>query len=250
MVLETRERESFHATDHFPMQSVYKLPIAMAVLDRVDRHQAKLDDRIRFTRDDLVPAGMHSPMRDQHPNGGEMPVRELLRLMVSESDGSACDVLLHSEVTPEQVTRYLRSLGIRDMVVATSEKEMSRGPMVQYRNWSTPEAAVRLLGILQDGRALAAPSRKLLLDWMTESPTGANRIKALLPAGTPVAHKTGTSGTAGGLTRATNDIGIVQLPDGNHLAIAIFVSDSRASEAVREAIIAKIARSAWERWAR
>jgi len=120
--------------------------------------------------------------------------------------------------------------------------------MVQYRNWATPDAAVALLRALHEGRGLSAASRERLLRWMTETPTSARRIKGLLPAGTLVAHKTGTSGTSGGLTRATNDIGLITLPDGRHLGIAVFVSDSKADEATREGVIARIARAAWEFW--
>jgi beta-lactamase class A len=47
---------------------------------------------------------------------------------------------------------------------------------------------------------------------------------------------------------ATNHIGIITLPDGRHLAIAVFVKDSPADEATREATIAKIARAAFDRW--
>ena len=81
---------------------------------------------------------------------------------------------------------------------------------------------------------------------MTETGTGAHRIKGMLPADAVVAHKTGTSGTAAGVTAATNDVGIVTLPDGRHLAIAVFVSDSTADEAAREGVIAKAARAAWD----
>jgi beta-lactamase class A len=73
-------------------------------------------------------------------------------------------------------------------------------------------------------------------------------LKGLLPPGTVVAHKTGTDGTFGGLTRATNDIGIITLPDGRHLAIAVFVRDSTADEATRERTIAAAARAAYDRW--
>ena len=83
---------------------------------------------------------------------------------------------------------------------------------------------------------------------MTETPTGARRLKGLLPVGTVVAHKTGSSGTVNGLTAATNDVGIIQLPNGRYLAIAVFVSDSTADEAAREAVIAEVARAAWEFW--
>ena len=83
---------------------------------------------------------------------------------------------------------------------------------------------------------------------MIESPTGPKRLKGLLPAGTIVAHKTGTSGTFKGITAATNDIGIITLPNGRHLAIAVFVSDSPANEATREETIAKIAKAVWDKW--
>ena len=84
---------------------------------------------------------------------------------------------------------------------------------------------------------------------MSESSTGPQRLKGLLPAGTVVAHKTGSSWTENGITAATNDIGIVTLPNGRHLAIAVFVSDSPADQATREGVIAKIARAVWERFA-
>jgi len=131
------------------------------------------------------------------------------------------------------------------IVVATTEAAMARGEQVQYRNWATPDAMVGLLRVLQEGKGLSASSRRLLLGLMTASKTGPGRIKGLLPEGTVVAHKTGSSGTVHGLTRATNDVGLVTLPDGKHLAVVVFVSDTKAGEATRDAVIAKIARAAW-----
>lgn len=83
----------------------------------------------------------------------------------------------------------------------------------------------------------------MLMKWMSESVPGAKRLKGLLPAGTVVAHKTGTSGTREGMTRATNDIGIVTLPDGRYLAVAVFIADSRATEDVRDGVIAESAKN-------
>ena len=148
----------------------------------------------------------------------------------------------------ESVTRFLRGLGVTGMVVATSEAEMARGDDVQYRNWATPLAAVQLLRAIQEGQGLSQSSRALLREFMFASVTGTRRIPGLLPAGTRVEHKTGTSRTLGGLTRATNDVGIVRLPDAWHLAVAVFVADSKADEATRETVIARIARAAWDRW--
>ena len=63
-----------------------------------------------------------------------------------------------------------------------------------------------------------------------------------------MAHKTGTGGARHGIAAATNDIGIIDPRNGKHLAIAVFVSDSPANEATRDAVIAKIAKAAWDRW--
>jgi beta-lactamase class A len=72
------------------------------------------------------------------------------------------------------------------------------------------------------------------------------RLEGALPAGTRVAHKSGSSDVVGGVAAATNDIGLIQLPDGRHIAIAVFVTDSTADEATREQVIARIARAAYD----
>jgi beta-lactamase class A len=88
----------------------------------------------------------------------------------------------------------------------------------------------------------------LLLKLMTETETGDRRIKRGLSDGASVAHKTGTGGTDKGITGATNDIGIITLPDGRHILLAVYVSDSPGSGAVREKVIADIARAVGEKW--
>src|SRR6202034_3480714 len=72
------------------------------------------------------------------------------------------------------------------------------------------------------------------------------RLRGLLPEGTQVAHKTGTSGYENGIAAATNDVGLIQLPDGRHLAIAVLVTDARADETSVEHTIAAIARACYD----
>ncbi len=237
---------ALHGEQRFPMQSVYKLPIGMAVLHQVDLGRLNLTQQVQIGPSDLVPPSRGSPIRDKFPHGTKMTVSELLAAMMSVSDGTASDVLLKLVGGPEQVTAYLRGLGVRDVVVATSERAMAQNELVQYQNWATPDAMVSLLRALQQGRGLSSPSRRLLLGLMAGSKTGRERIKGLLPAGTVVAHKTGSSGTVNGLTRATNDAGLITLPDGRHLAVVVFVSDTRANETIQDRVIAKIARTAWD----
>jgi len=247
-LLETKKSILLNGKAPFPMQSVYKLPIGMAVLHEVDKGMLKLDQLIQVTTNDFVTKLQHSPIRDAHPLGVELSVSNLLRQMVSESDGTACDVLLRLLNGPPSVDHYLRELGLTNVVVATTEKEMGQDELVQYRNWATPEGMTRLLRMLHEARGLSAPSREILLRFLTETSIGPRRTRGLLPTGTRVAHKTGSSGTVNRLTRATNDAGIVTLPDGRHMAIAVFISDSASDEVTREAVIAKISRAAWDYW--
>lgn len=247
-LLESGESVALNGDGRFPMQSVYKLPIGMAVLNQTDQGRLKLEQRVRVTKKDFVNAGQHSPIRDNNPRGVELSVRELLRFMVSESDGTASDVLLRLAGGPQSVMSYLRGLGINGIVVADTEKAIGRNISVQYRNWASPEAMVKLLSALHKGDGLSSSSRALLLQLMTETPTGPQRIKGLLPAGTVVAHKTGSSGERNGLVPATNDVGLITLPNEKRVAVAVFVSDSKADTAAREKVIARIAKAAWDFW--
>jgi len=248
VVLETGATVSLNPHDHFPMQSVYKLPIGMAVMKQVDAGKVRLDQKVRVTKDDFIGRAAHSPIRDKYPNGTELTVNELMGWMLVESDGTASDVLMKLIGGPETIQAVLTELGIKDMIVLDTEKAFAQDHSLQFRNWATPEAAVVLLRALHERRGLSESSQMLLLKYMTESRPGAKRLKGLLPAGTIVAHKTGTSGTENGITAATNDIGIITLPNGRHLAIAVFVADSAADEATREGVIAKIAKAVWDKW--
>lgn len=247
LVLETAETvATLNSQDHFPMQSVYKLPISMAVMKQLDAGKIKLEQKVKVAKDDYVGSAAHSPIRDKYPNGTELTVNELLRFVLSESDGTASDVLMKLGGGHDAIQAFLTELGIKDMIVLDTEQSLTQDHSLQYRNFATPVSAIALLRALYERRGLSESSQALVLKLMTESTPGPKRLKGLLPVGTNVAHKTGTSGTENGLTAATNDIGIISLPNGKHLAIAVFVSDSPADEATREGTIAKIAKAVWD----
>ncbi len=249
-IIETGEAVSYNDDKHFPMQSVYKFPIAMAVLDKVDRGKLKLDTIIHVDKADYIPLGGHSPIRDKFPDGVAMKLSELVEYNVVQSDGTACDVLLRLVGGTDAANKYIHKLGIKDIAIATTEMVQVANDTIQYRNWVTPKAMSNLLRIFYTKDILSKESKALLLKLMTDSPTGPKRLKGLLPTGTRVAHKTGSSGTYNDLTRATNDVGIITLPNGKHLAISVFLSDSYAERIERELIIAKVAKACYDFWVR
>jgi beta-lactamase class A len=260
VVLETGDAALLNPDGRYPMQSVYKLPIAMAVMEQVRLGKLELDEIVGVTTDDFVRRGIYSPLRDEYPNGGEFTIRELIRRSLVESDGTASDVLMRVAGGATEIQAFLKQIGINDIKVANTEKEIGRDWETQYQNWATPTESVELLRWLNaraDGWKPPNLDQELtgsqeILQLMFRSYPGPRRIKGMLPTNGPdsgVAHKTGTGGTQNGITSATNDIGIIYLPNGKHLAIVVFVSDSPADEKTREAVIAKIAKAAWDRWA-
>lgn len=247
-LLGTDETVALKRDERFPMQSVFKLPLAMTVLNAVDRGALRLDQAVRVTQADFVSDRQHSPIRDRNPDGVTLSVADLLRAAASGSDGTAADVLLGLVGGPDAVTAFMRELGVDGVTVAVTEKEMGRDPEAQYRSWATPEGAISVLRALDEGHGLSPESREHLLRLLIETRTGPNRIKGRLPEGTLVAHKTGSSRTVDGQTAATNNIGLITLPDGRRIAVAVFVSDSPADGATREKVIADVARAAYDFW--
>ena len=236
---------NLNANEKLPMQSVYKFPIGLAI-HAVEQGQVVLSQPILFLAADAVRLGQHSPLRDMHPQGGvTVPLQELLRLAVSESDGTASDILLRVLGGPVVVDRYIRSLGVQGIAVVDTEKTLGKDVKAQYRDTSTPAAMVRLLRLLADDSPLTSDHAALLLRLMTQSGTSNARIKGLLPPNTEVAHKTGSSGEDNGITHATNDVGLITMRNGKKLAIAVMIKDSPASEEVRERVIAQITKAVW-----
>ena len=190
-----------NAHGHPPMQSVFKLPLAIAVLHQVEQGKFTLDQPVRFLPSDRILPHAHSPLWDKYPNANvDVPLRELLRLSVSLSDNVAADILLRLAGGPAVVDRYIASLGVRGFHLVDDEKALHEQRDLQYRNWFEPAGAVELLRVIDERSPLNAADTAYLREMMT-APAEETRLGAELPKGTPVEHKTGTSDVYGGLAR-------------------------------------------------
>jgi beta-lactamase class A len=245
--LEGKDTLSINGNKHFPMQSVYKFHIALAVLNKTDKGEFSLDQQIFIKKSDLL-TNTWSPLQQKYPDGNiAFSLRDILSYTVSQSDNNGCDILFRLMGGTEEVENYIHSIGIKNISIKATEEEMGKDWNVQFTNWTTPLSAIELLKKFYEREILSKNSYELLWKLMLESSAGQNRIKGNLPAGTSVAHKTGTSGTnKQGISAAVNDIGIITLPNGKHVAISVFVSNSNESSERNEKIIADIARVTWD----
>jgi len=246
-VPETGDTLTINGDARFPMQSVYKFPLALAVLRQVDQGTLSLSQELQLSKEDLLP-NTWSPLRERYPDGNVVvTLDELLTYTVSLSDNNGCDILFRLVGGPAAVNEYVHGLGITDMAIVATEEEMHRGWEVQFQNWSSPAAMCRLLDAFYSGNILSQRSREYLWSLMVQAATGSGRLKGRLPEGTVVAHKSGSSGTNDeGITAATNDVGIIALPWGGHVILVVFVADSAADKQTRDEVIADIARVVWD----
>lgn len=238
-------RLSHNGAVRYPLRSVYKLPIAVSTFRRVDAGELRLDSLITITPSDFAPN--HSPLRDA-ASGKPVSISldSLLTLMVAESDNTASDVLLRLAGGPTAVTGDMQTLGVNAVRVDRTERELAsaRDSDADPRDTGTPDAVADLLVAVENGRGLSPGSHRRLLQIMERTSTGPNRIRALLPPGTRVAHKTGTGAPM------TNDAGLVTLPDGaGHVAIVVFVRSTAQPAASRERVIAELARAVYDYFA-
>jgi beta-lactamase class A len=193
--LRTGETVSIRGDVPFPMASTVKVAVAALYLSQVDHGRRSLDDTI---------------------NG--QSARSLMARMLIRSDNRATDILLNDLGGPRLLHDWLQQNGIRGLRVDRTIAQLlsDKRDLWDHRDSSTPQAMVELLRRIYRADLIKPQSRNYLLDLMAQCETGKNRIRALLPQGTPVEHKTGT------LNGLTDDVGFITLPDGRRIAVAVF----------------------------
>ena len=239
---------SVNSERHYPMQSVFKFHIAIAILSAIDKGKFSFDQKIKIEKKDLLP-NLYSPIRDRYPAGTSLTIAKILEYTVAESDNVGCDILLRLIGGPQVVEAYFAKNNFKDVSIQFNEETQQNNWDLQFQNWTTPRAANQVLASFYYNKKkyLSKKSYDFLWKLMKETKTGKDRLKGQLPKETIVAHKTGSSGTnKEGLTAAVNDIGIIFLPNGQPFFISVLVTNSKEDAATNEKIIADIAKATWD----
>ncbi len=244
--IEKGDTLTLNNSRHYPMQSVYKFPLALAVLEAVDKGQLSLSQTYRLHKNDLLD-DTWSPMKIKYPEGNvDLSLAQLLDYSVSKSDNIACDLLFKMMKGTAPVNDYIHRLGFKDIEIRATEQEMHRSEPAQYENWSRPMTLCMILEKFYQKKILSDSSHRFLMRLMIDSQNDPARIKGMLPAETAVAHKTGTGSRRGDTLIACNDVGIITMPDGGHLALSVLVTQSAETyEATRE-LIARLSKCVYD----
>ncbi len=244
--IEDQDTLSINGNKEMPMLSVFKFHIALAVLNKVDQGKLKLNQKFFIKREELLPETW-SPIREEYREGNmHLTLDQLLRYTVSHSDNNGCDILLRMVGGAPVVQKFINQQGIKDFTIRLNEQQMNTFESY-FVNTSTPLATTDLLEKLYKGKVLKKETTKYLYQIMVETSRGLTWMKAGLPAGTELAHRTGISGrNEQNIRAAMNDVGIVKLPNGKHFILSVYLKNINEEMKDTEKIIADIGTAVWE----
>jgi beta-lactamase class A len=218
------------ADERFAFCSTFKALATAAVLHR--NPLTHLDVVVRYTGADLMKSSL---VTREHLATG-MTIGALCDAAVRYSDGTAGNLLLRDLGGPAELTAYARSIGDTVTRMDRVEPDIVSAIPGDPRDTSSPRALGADLHALVLGDALEPAKREHLRDLLVRNTTGANRIRAALPAGWTAANKTGT-GDHGTL----NDLAVVWPPDSAPLVVAIMSSKAAPDAPYDEALLAEAA---------
>jgi beta-lactamase class A len=227
----TRRRFSHRGDERFPLCSTFKFLLAADLLARADRGAIDLAKRLPVKATRLANSGFVKSRV-----GRDASLEELARAIVEISDNDAANLLLAEVGGPAALTRFARALG--DAVTRVDHAEPVSDAPSDVADTTSPAAMAADFERILLGNVLKPASRATLTGWLTHSKTGAGRLRAGLPAGWRLAHKTGT-----GMHGTSNDAGIVWPPHGAPLLLSVYLTGSKLDDAGRDRIIADVARA-------
>jgi beta-lactamase class A len=135
---------------------------------------------------------------------------------------------------------------VNDIDITLTEVKMNVSREAMHRNNTSPYAMSLLLQKFFKGEVVEKTYQGKLMYYMWVNYTSNERLKGALPKSTPVAHKTGTGSLDTTQLDACNDVGIIFLPNGQHLAVSVFVMNSKVSYESTEALIAKLSKELYD----
>lgn len=232
--LETGERIDYNADTVFFTASTLKVPLLVELYRQVDAGIIDVNQRVDLTDSLRVPG---SGVLKELASGLQPTVHDLAMLMIIISDNSATDIL-YNRVGGDNINNTMQQLGLTHTHIPMTCRELLysitgldvENPEHTYQaasdrlkkrefvlegdgfsedksDVSSPNDMCRLLELIYDGDILSPQSREAVLDILKRQQLS-TVIPHALPAGTVVAHKTGSYHSV------RCDVGIVFSPTG------------------------------------
>jgi beta-lactamase class A len=264
------------ADELYPQQSVSKLWVSIAAMDAVDKGRVRLDDKVTLTRSDLTV--FHQPIRSLILDGGyTTTLGDLMFKAITTSDNTANDKLMRVVGGPTAVRDVIARKHLGSIRFYNGERALQSriagliwSPSYSIGNaffdardalprkvreaafdryvedpydGAAPSAIAAALARLKRNELLSPSSTERLLDIMSHTKTGANRLKGGLQPGWVLNHKTGTGQEFGGYQAGYNDIGILTAPDGRSYSVAVMIKLTKVPLPTRMTLMNNVVRA-------
>ena len=235
--------------DQYPLMSVFKFHIALAVLKKMEQEGIHLTAVVTLRPSD-IDTKTWSPMYKKYKSKKiTLSYGDLINYMVSQSDNNACNRLIYFVGGIQNVNAFIKDLGIDQIQLIETEKSMEQDIRKSYNNWSTPLSVAQLLRKVYTEKVLSDKHFAFLEKAMLASASGKDKFRAGLPKEIEVGHKTGMSyRTPEGVRMCDADVGVIYMPEGEKCYLAVLVKDSKESDAVNVKIMADIANKVYSHY--
>jgi beta-lactamase class A len=218
---QSGRRIAYDDDSRYAMASTFKLMLAAALLWQIDKQAFTLEHPLAISKDDLLPT---SPDVEAKLKAGasSMTVRDLCAAIVTSSDNAAANILLKGIGGPSAFTTFMRTLGDEKTRLDRTELDLNANVPGDPRDTTTPRAMVDSMLRVFTQDVITMRSRALIIDWMMQSRTGVDRVRAGIPKSWQVGDKTGT-----GMNGSVNDLVLAWPPERRPILIAVYMSESK-----------------------
>lgn len=207
--LKTGATFSHRADEPMPTASLIKLPVMIAVYQLAHDGKLKLTEPVTLRDEDKVPGS--GLLTTHFSAGASFPLVDAVRLMIAFSDNTATNLVIDRIGLPATAA-HMEALGCPNTKLHSKvfKRETSIFPKRSEQfglGSTTANEMVRLLEQLHDGRLVSEEASKAMLEHLKKC-DDKDKFPRFLPAGTVIAHKTGS------VNQARTDAGIFLSPSG------------------------------------
>lgn len=228
---------SHRGKERFPLCSTFKLLLAAAVLERVDKGKEQLDRRVVFGQDALLG---WAPVTRLNVGPPGMSIEELCEAIILMSDNTAANLLLNTMGGPPALTAWVARLG--DGKTRLDHHEPLSHKHHGEDDTTLPQLMLADMQKILLGDVLPDDLRNRLKNWFMLSQTGSQTLAAGLPSNWRIGDKTGSD------RHTNNDVALIRPPNRKPLLVAAYYVNPNADTAARKAVLADVGRwlTAWQ----
>lgn len=243
--LKTGEEFYLNADEPMPTASLIKLPIMVEAYWQAAENKVKLDKPLTLRKEDKVPGS--GILTSHFSDGATFPLRDAVRLSIAFSDNTATNLVLDEIGIPSMNVR-MEKLGFKHTKINAKVYKGSTTSIDPERTKkfglgsTTAREMVQLLELIEAGKVVSPEACKEMIVHL-KACDDREKMTRLLPAGTIVAHKTGS------VNASKTDAGILYLKSG---PVALCVLTDKNDDVrwtpdnAAQVLIGKIAKEVYE----